>query len=49
MLVAGIVLWLLGYLLGIGILAKLGIVLIVIGVLLLVLGYAGVYSGRRLY
>lgn len=41
MLLLGILLLIAGYLLGIGILATLGWVLIVIGILLLVIGMAG--------
>ena len=50
MLILGILFLLLGYLLGIGILATLGWVLIVVGLVLLVLGATGhAVGGRRWY
>jgi Family of unknown function (DUF6131) len=49
MLVLGIILWLIGYLTGIGLLSTLGIILIVIGLVFLVLGYAGHPVGGRRY
>lgn len=47
MLIVGICLWLLGYLLGIGLLATVGLVLVVVGLVLLLLGYAGHPVGGR--
>jgi hypothetical protein len=47
MIVLGIILLVLGYLLGIGILNTLGIILIVIGLVLLVLGQIGRPIGGR--
>lgn len=47
MIVLGIILLLLGYLLGIGILSTLGIILIVVGVVLLILGQVGRPVGGR--
>jgi len=49
MLILGIILLIAGYLLGIGILSTVGWLLIVIGLILLVLGSTGHYSGRRWY
>ena len=50
MLILGLLFLLLGYLLGIGILATLGWVLIVVGLVLLVLGATGhAVGGRRWY
>ena len=47
MLVLGLILLLLGWLLGIGILTTLGIILLVIGAVLAVLGSAGRAVGGR--
>ncbi|HTK63924.1 MAG TPA: DUF6131 family protein [Pseudonocardia sp.] len=48
MIVLGIILLVLGYLLGIGILQTLGMILLVVGVVLLILGAVGrPLAGRR--
>lgn len=47
MIVFGLILLLIGYLLGIGILYTLGIILLVIGLILLLIGYAGHPVGGR--
>ncbi|MGQ0577153.1 MAG: hypothetical protein ACT4RN_23565 [Pseudonocardia sp.] len=47
MIVLGIILLLLGYLLGIGILNTIGIILIVVGLVLLILGQIGRPIGGR--
>lgn len=48
MIILGVILLLLGWLLGISLLTTLGIVLVVIGLLLLLVGYAGQpVAGRR--
>lgn len=47
MIILGIILLLLGYLLGIGILTTIGIILIVVGVVLLILGNIGRPVGGR--
>ena len=49
MIVLGIVLLVLGYLLGIGILVTLGIIVLVIGVILWILGAVGRPVGGRRY
>jgi hypothetical protein len=50
MIVLGIILWLLGYFLGIGILSTLGIILIVVGIVLLILGQIGrPVAGRKVW
>ena len=49
MLIAGVLLALLGYFLGIGVLETIGIILVVVGAVLLVLGGTGTYTGRRWY
>jgi hypothetical protein len=47
MIILGIILLLLGYLLGIGILNTIGIILIVVGLVLLILGQVGRPVGGR--
>jgi hypothetical protein len=47
MIILGIALLLLGFLLGIGILWTLGIIILVIGLILLLVGYAGHPVGGR--
>jgi hypothetical protein len=47
MIILGIILLLLGYLLGIGILNTIGIILIVVGLVLLILGQIGRPVGGR--
>lgn len=50
MIILGIVLLLLGYLLGVGILQTLGIILLVVGVVLYLLGTTGrAVGGRKHY
>ena len=50
MIVFGLILLLLGWLLGIGILYTLGVILLVVGLILLLLGFAGhPVGGRRWY
>ncbi len=49
MIILGLILWILGYAIGIGILETLGTILIVLGVILLVLGAAGTELGGRRY
>ncbi|HET7518704.1 MAG TPA: hypothetical protein VFN05_13635 [Actinomycetes bacterium] len=49
MLILGLVLLLLGWLLGIGILTTIGIILLVIGAVLLILGSTGRPVGGRRY
>lgn len=50
MIILGIILWLLGYLLGIGILSTLGIILVVVGIVLLILGQIGrPVAGRKVW
>ena len=49
MIILGIILLVLGYLLGIGILTTLGIILIVIGAILAILGATGRAGGGRKY
>ncbi|MGD9525368.1 hypothetical protein [Pseudonocardia sp.] len=46
----GIILWLIGYFLGISILSTLGIILIVVGIVLLILGQIGrPVAGRKVW
>jgi len=47
MIILGIILLLLGYLLGIGILNTIGIILIIVGLVLLILGQIGRPVGGR--
>lgn len=49
MIIFGLILWILGYALGIGLLQTLGTILLVVGILLLVLGVAGTEIGGRRY
>lgn len=49
MIVLGVILLLLGYLLGIGILSTIGIILLVVGVVLFLLGSTGRPIGGRRY
>jgi hypothetical protein len=49
MLVLGIILAVIGYLLGIGVIETIGVVLVVVGAVLLLLGETGHYTGRRWY
>lgn len=46
MIVLGILLALLGFFLGIGVLETIGIILVVVGAVLLVIGHAGPVRGR---
>jgi len=48
-IVLGVVLILIGWLIGLGLLETLGIILLVVGLLLLLLGSTGHYAGRRWY
>lgn len=49
MIVLGLILLLLGYLLGIGILSTIGVILLVVGLVLFLLGSAGRPIGGRRY
>jgi len=49
MIVLGVVLILIGWLVGIGVLETIGILLLVVGLILLLLGSTGHYAGRRWY
>jgi hypothetical protein len=49
MLVLGIILAVVGYLLGIGVIETIGVILVVVGAVLLLLGETGHYTGRRWY
>ena len=49
MIVLGVILILIGWLVGLGILETLGIILLVVGLVLLLLGSTGHYAGRRWY
>ena len=46
MIVLGVVLLLLGWLVGIGLLETLGVILLVVGLVLLLVGHAGPVNGR---
>jgi hypothetical protein len=48
-IVLGVILILIGWLIGLGILETLGIILLVVGLVLLLLGSTGHYAGRRWY
>ena len=49
MIILGIILLVLGYVLGIGILTTLGIILVVVGAILAILGATGRAAGGRKY
>jgi hypothetical protein len=49
MLVLGIILAVVGYLLGVGVIETVGVILVVVGAVFLLLGETGHYTGRRWY
>ena len=49
MIILGVILIILGYTIAPAVLASIGWVLVVIGLILFILGSTGHYSGRRLY
>lgn len=49
MIVLGVILILIGWLIGLGLLETLGIILLVVGLVMLLLGSTGHYDGRRWY